>query len=130
MRIRTPKSVLLSVILLLVVHACALLPVVLYFQHDNIPMSVIFTAIAGLYMLLVLWLFFIVIGKSWARTSYAVFALLGLMAAVTHLPDFDLQTYILWALRVTAVILLYIPMSDSWFMRRNPDSPAGSELQP
>ena len=93
-------------------------------------MSVIFTAIAGLYMLLVLWLFFIVIGKSWARTSYAVFALLGLMAAVTHLPDFDLQTYILWALRVTAVILLYIPMSDSWFMRRNPDSPAGSELQP
>jgi len=124
MRIKAPKIVILSAVLLLTVHIAALWPAIFWAQDSGIPMQFMYIAIAGLCALLVIWLYFIVIGKSWARITYTIFFLLGFFGAVGRLPEFDLFTYILWAIRAAAVILLYVPISNSWFMQYSPDKPS------
>jgi hypothetical protein len=130
MRIEAPKSVLLSVVLLLAAHLAALWPVVVWAQNSGVPPLPMYTVITVACALLVIWLFFIVIGKSWARTTYTIFAVLGLLGAFVRLSEFDALAYILWVVRASAVILLYIPTSDSWFMRRSPDNSSNPNLQP
>jgi hypothetical protein len=129
MRIEAPKSVLLSVVLLLAVHLAALWPVAVWAQSNGVPPLPMYTVITCAFALLVTWLFLIVIGKSWARFTYTIFAVVGLLGALVRLSEFDALAYILWVVRASAVVLLYIPMSDAWFKRSSPGSSPSPDLQ-
>ena len=129
MRINAPKSVLVAVLLILAVHANALWPFIMQANELGIPLWQPYTAIIIPYALLVALLFFILMGRTWARTIYTVFAAFGLVVVLGRLPEFDLHTFILWTIRAIAVVLLYIPMSDSWFTRQGTGNSSSPNLQ-
>ncbi len=66
----------------------------------------------------------IYIGRGWARKTFAVLAILGLLMTFTTEPSsqhHEFVTYTFWAqtlLSVAALALFYVPASRSWFSKQ------------
>jgi hypothetical protein len=66
----------------------------------------------------------IYIGRDWARKTFAVLAILGLLMTFTTEPSnqhHEFVTYIFWVqtlLSVAALVLFYLPASRSWFSKQ------------
>lgn len=122
MRISIPKPVVLSVGLLLATHAVGLWQMISLSRTLGVALWMPYGMLALVYSLLVALLAMILLGKFWARATYTVLGVLGLLSIFGHIVDLDATGWLAGGAKVAALVLLYVPASNSWFMGASPDS--------
>jgi hypothetical protein len=122
MRVNIPKPVLFSVALLLGTHAIGLWQMVLLTRTLGVPLWMPYSTLAFLYSLLVALFAMILLGKRWARTTYTALGVLILFSGLGHAAELSVLGWLVAAGRVVAVVLLYVPASDSWFTGSSPNT--------
>ena len=122
MRVNIPKPVLLSVALLLATHGVGLWQMILLSRTLGVPLWMPYSTLAVVYFLLAALLAMIMRGKRWARSTYAVVGILGLLSVLGHIADLSALGWLVAAAKVLALVLLYVPASSSWFVGSSPNN--------
>lgn len=119
MNLRVPSTVFLPVALLLPSVAVGFWRMVEFSRTlEGVPLWMPYSAIAVQYAVLLAWLMLILLGKRWARTTYAVMGVLGLVALFPHLAELRPLDWALTSSKLVALLLLYLPANDAWFGAR------------
>ena len=119
MRINTPKPVLLSVALLLAAHATGLWQMILLSRTLDVPLWMPYSTLAAIYLLLAALLAMILSGKRWARATYTVLGIFSLLSALNLIADLSAVGWLAAAAKASALVLLYVPISNSWFIDKS-----------
>lgn len=122
MRINIPKSVLLSVAILLTTHVAGLWQMILLSRILGVPLWMPYSALAVFYLLLVALLVLILRGKYWARAVYTVLGIFSFLSVLGHIADLSAVGWLVQAAKFVALTLLYVPTSNSWFTDRSPNN--------
>jgi hypothetical protein len=125
MHTNIPKSILLSVALLVVAHAVGFWEMVLLSRTLGVPLWMPYSTLTFAYLLLAVLLTMILLGKPWARITYVVFFVLNLFATLGHLTNLSATGRLMIAIKIAAIVLLYVSSSNSWFKN---DSDKSSSL--
>ena len=83
----------------------------------GVPLWMPYITLAICYSLLALLLAMILRGKRWARTTYTALALLGLLTTLSHATVISTLGLVLVAVKILAIVLLYVSASNQWFNR-------------
>jgi len=122
MRVNIPKLVLFSVALLLAAHAAGLWQMILLSRTLGVPLWMPYSTLAVVYSLLIVLLVMILRGKRWARMVYTVLGVLSLLSVVGHVSDLSATGWLVAMAKVVALVLLYVPASNSWFTGSSPNN--------
>ncbi|MCI4569505.1 hypothetical protein [Lysobacter sp. CFH 32150] len=122
MHVNIPKPVLLSVALLLATHGAGLWQMILLSRTLSVPLWLPYSTLAAVYLLLAALLVMIMRGKRWARSAYTVVGILGLLSVLGHIADLSTSGWLVAAAKVVALVLLYVPASNSWFAGSSPNN--------
>jgi len=120
MRVEIPTPVLISAALLTAVHAVGLWQMVLLSRTTDVPLWMPYSTLAVLYSLLAVALTMVLLGKRWARTIFAILAAFAVLSALGRLAG--MAGFLTAAVKVLAVVLLYVPTSDAWFNRNSSET--------
>jgi len=122
MRVHIPKPVLFSVVLLLAAHAAGLWQMILLSRTSGVPLWMPYSTLAVVYSLLMALLVMMLRGKRWARAVYTVLGVLSLLSAVGHVADLSAAGLLVAMAKVVALVLLYVPASNSSFAGSRPNN--------
>ncbi len=122
MRVHCPKPIIFSVALLLVVHAAGLWQMILLSRTLGVSLWMPYSTLALVYSLLAVLLVMILRGKRLARAVYTVLGVLSLLSVVSHITDLNVAGWLVAAAKTLALVLLYIPTSNSWFAGGSPNN--------
>jgi hypothetical protein len=122
MRVNIPKPILFSTALLLAAHAAGLWQMIFLSRTLGVPLWMPYGTLAFVYSLLMVLLVMVLRGKPWARALYTVLGALSLLSAVGHNADLSATGWLAATAKVVALVLLYVPVSNSWFARSSPNN--------
>jgi hypothetical protein len=122
MRVNIPKPILVAVALLLAAHGTGLWQMTLLSRTLDVPLWMPYSILALIYSLLAALFAMLLRGKRWARTAYTVLWVFGLFSVVGHITDLSVVGWLIAAARATALALLYVPASNSWYAGSSPNN--------
>jgi hypothetical protein len=122
MRVDIPKPVLFSVALLFATHAVGLWQMVLLSRTLGVPLWMPYSTLTVVYLFLVVLLAMMLRGKHWARFVYTVLGVIGLLSVLGQIAGLSAAGWLVVAGKAMALVLLYVPASNSWFEGSRPNN--------
>ncbi|WP_131721635.1 hypothetical protein [Xanthomonas sp. NCPPB 1128] len=81
----------------------------------DVPLWLPYSALAVLYPLVIFLIVMMMRGSPLARSIYTVVGLLGLVSTASSANHLDMVGWLIVAAKLSAMALLYVPASNSWF---------------
>ena len=119
---KLPKSILIAVLLLVATHASGLWEMIAISHTLGVPLWMPYVMLAICYSFIALLLVMILRGKRWARTTYTVLAVFGFLSTLTHATGISTLGLAVLAMKILALVLLYVSASNQWFNRDGPNN--------
>jgi len=124
-----PKAVGIAVLLLWLALGIGLVTSVVRLSHMALPVSeaLMYSILAIAFAVIALFIYMISRGRNWARITYLVLMLLGmlktvpsLISAIDRAPGAGILSATVVAAQLVAIALLFTGSSNAWFRRREP----------